>query len=81
MRSDDRDSLRARVGLADVYIGQCRDVETEALLDELLPRMRRVLGVDDPDTLEAGDLEQTRQRLAKIELDSDESGGFMGMYL
>lgn len=31
--------------------------------------------------IEAGDLEQTKQRLEKIREASDESGGFLGMYL
>jgi hypothetical protein len=29
----------------------------------------------------AGDLEQARQRLAKIQSESDDAGGFLGMYL
>ena len=29
----------------------------------------------------AGDLEQTKQRLQRIQEESDESGGFVGMYL
>ena len=31
--------------------------------------------------IEAGDLEQTKKRLEKIREESDESGGFLGMYL
>jgi hypothetical protein len=31
--------------------------------------------------IEAGDLEQTKQRLEKIRAESDQSGGFLGMYL
>lgn len=31
--------------------------------------------------IEAGDLEQARQRLAKIQAASDQSGGYLGMYL
>jgi hypothetical protein len=31
--------------------------------------------------IEAGDLAQTKLRLEKIRAESDESGGFLGMYL
>jgi hypothetical protein len=31
--------------------------------------------------IEAGDLEQTRQRIEKLQAASDEAGGFVGMYL
>ena len=31
--------------------------------------------------IEAGDLEQTRQRIEKLQAASEESGGFLGMYL
>ena len=31
--------------------------------------------------IEAGDLQQTKERLEKIREESDESGGFLGMYL
>ena len=31
--------------------------------------------------IEAGDLEQTKQRIARLQAASDEAGGFVGMYL
>ena len=40
-----------------------------------------ITGLQERDTVKAGDLEKTEERLRKISEQSDESDGFVGMYL
>lgn len=54
---------------------------TEPVVKWLADTVPRSVAVEFDRFVEAGDLEKTRDRLAKIQQESDDSGGFMGMYL
>ncbi|QEG39139.1 hypothetical protein [Roseimaritima ulvae] len=54
---------------------------TEPMVEYLSESVRQAVLVEFDRYIEAGDLEQTKQRIAKQQAESDEAGGFVGMYL
>jgi hypothetical protein len=54
---------------------------TEPVVNWFRDTVTRAVLVEFDRYIEAGDLEQTKKRLEKIRAESDQSGGFLGMYL
>ena len=54
---------------------------TEPIVEWFCETVPRSVSVEFDRYIEAGDLEKARQRIEKIQAASDESGGFVGMYL
>ncbi len=54
---------------------------TEPIVNWFRESVQHAVRVEFDRYIEAGDLEQTRQRIAKLNAESDDQGGFLGMYL
>jgi len=54
---------------------------TEPIVQWFAESVAHAVTVEFDRYIEAGDLEQARQRIEKIQAASDDSGGFVGMYL
>ena len=54
---------------------------SEPIVEWLRETVLRSVSVEFDRYIEAGDLEQTRQRIEKLQAAADEAGGFIGMYL
>lgn len=54
---------------------------TEPLVERLAESVEHAVMVEFDRYIEAGDLEQTRQRIERLQAESDQAGGFVGMYL
>ena len=54
---------------------------TEPMVEHLSESVRQAVLVEFDRYIEAGDLEKTKQRIAQQQAESDEAGGFVGMYL
>lgn len=68
----------------DLDVGLLRDTcdwLSEPIVEWLRETVLRSVSVEFDRYIEAGDLEQTRQRIEKLQAAADEAGGFIGMYL
>lgn len=54
---------------------------SEPIVDFLTESVRQAMMVEFDRYILAGDLEKTRQRIAKLQAETDATGGFIGMYL
>lgn len=54
---------------------------TEPIVDFLAESVKHAMMVEFDRYIQAGDLEQTRQRIEKVQAQAEASGGFIGMYL
>lgn len=61
--------------------GETCDWLTSTIVEWFADTVRRSVAVEFDRYIAAGDLEQTKQRIAKIQEASDEADGFLGMYL
>lgn len=54
---------------------------TQPIVQWFADTVPRSVAVEFDRYIEAGDLQRTKQRMAQIQRESDETGGFIGMYL
>jgi hypothetical protein len=54
---------------------------TQPVVDWLAETVYRSVAVEFDRYIDAGDLQRTKQRIAKIQQESDDAGGFVGMYV
>ncbi len=54
---------------------------TEPMVEHLSESVRQAVLVEFDRYIKAGDLEKTKQRIAQQQAESDQAGGFVGMYL
>lgn len=79
--TDSTDLKTERCDLRVELASETCDWLTQPVVDWLRESVPRSVAVEFDRYIEAGDLEQARQRLVKIREASDDSGGFVGMYL
>ena len=62
-------------------VGETCDWLTEPIVEWFASNVRRSVEVEFDKYIEVGDLERAHERIEKIQSTSDESGGYLGMYL
>jgi hypothetical protein len=78
------DGQDVKTQLTDLIVslaGETCDWLTESVKLWFSETVARSVAVEFDRYIEAGDLEKTRQRIATITAQSDDAGGFVGMYL
>lgn len=79
--TDDQDRRTVRCDLDAKLARETCDWLTEPIVAWLAETVSQSVSVDFDRFIEAGDLEKTEERIAKVQAASDEAGGFIGMYL
>jgi hypothetical protein len=78
----DADDLHAQhCDLEVELVRETCDWLTEPVVKWFALTVSRSVAIEFDRYIEAGDLEQAKRRIARIQAASDESGGYMGMYL
>lgn len=54
---------------------------TEPIVDFLMESVRQAMMVEFDRYIRAGDLEKTRERITRLQAETEAAGGFIGMYL
>jgi len=75
------DRIAQRADLHVELASETCDWLTEPIVEWFGQTVSRSVMVDFDRYIEAGDLEQAKQRVEQIRQSSDDSGGFVGMYL
>ena len=78
--SEDRKTKSSDLSVVELEQETC-DWLTEPVVQWFAETVPRSVIVEFDRYIEAGDLEKTKQRVQQIEAASDQSGGFVGMYL
>lgn len=79
--TDEQDRHTVR---CDLDVGLLRETcswLSEPIVEWLRETVLHSVGVEFDRYIEAGDLEQTRQRIEQLQAAADQTGGFIGMYL
>jgi hypothetical protein len=79
--TDDQDLHAMHADLEVELLGETCNWLTEPVVRWFQETVSRAVLVEFNRFIEAGDLEQTRQRIEKLQAASEESGGLLGMYL
>ncbi|TWU66268.1 MULTISPECIES: hypothetical protein [Crateriforma] len=79
--TDKTDRKTRSVDLITQLRGETCTWLNEPIVEFLAESVKHSVLVEFDRYIEAGDLEKTRQRIAEIEKQAEESGGFVGMYL
>lgn len=79
--TDDSDTRTRHTDLSIQLARETCDWLTEPVVHWLQVSVAKAVAIEFDRYIEAGDLQQTQQRIDKIEAASDEAGGFLGMYL
>ena len=79
--TDQADERTARCDLDIELLRETCDWLNEPVVAWLRESVKRGVRVEFDRFIEAGDLEQTRQRIEQLQAASDDAGGFLGMYL
>lgn len=79
--TDDTDRRTVRSDLQVELVRETCDWLTAPATDWLAGSVSQAVQVEFDRYIEAGDLEQTRQRIAKLQAEMENRGGFVGMYL
>ena len=79
--TDSDDKSTERCDLTVELQRETCDWLTEPVVNWFAESVRRAVCVEFDRYIAAGDLDQTRNRIAKLQAASDEAGGFVGMYL
>jgi hypothetical protein len=79
--TDDDDRRTKRCDLAVTLLRETCDWLTEPVVKWLAETVPRSVAVEFDRYVEAGDLDQAKQRIEKLRATCDESGGYLGMYL
>ncbi len=81
LMTDDADRKTQRSDLEVTLVRETCDWLTAPATDWLAQGVSRAVEVEFDRYIEAGDLEQTKRRIEKLQAECDERGGFVGMYL
>lgn len=79
--TDQEDRRTVRCDLDAKLARESCDWLTEPVVQWLRETVIQSVSVEFDRYIEAGDLEQAKQRIEKLQAASDETGGFIGMYL
>jgi hypothetical protein len=79
--TDSTDQKTERCDLEVELARETCDWLTEPIVHWFAETIRRAVAVEFDRYIAAGDLKQTIERIEKIQADSDEGGGYVGMYL
>jgi hypothetical protein len=79
--TDEQDRRTVRCDLDAKLVRETCGWLTEPIVAWLTETVSQSVAVEFGRYIEAGDLEKTKQRIEKLQAVSDESGGFIGMYL
>ena len=79
--TNSEDTKACHCDLEAELAGETCDWLTSPIVEWFEGTVARAVAVEFDRYIEAGDLEQTKERIAKIQAASDESDGFVGMYL
>lgn len=79
--TDESDQKTGRADLEVELIRETCDWLTEPIIAWFRQSVPFSVSVEFDRYIEAGDLEKTRERLARLQATTDQSGGFVGMYL
>ena len=79
--TDPEDRKASSCDLEVELLHETCDWLTEPVVSWFLETVPKSVTIEFDRYIAAGDLEQTKQRIAKIQETSDEAGGFLGMYL
>ena len=79
--TDDQDLRALHADLEVELLGETCGWLTEPVVRWFEETLRHAVLVEFDRYIQAGDLERTRQRIEKLQAASEESGGFLGMYL
>ena len=79
--TDEDDCKTVRSDLRVELVRETCDWLTAPATDWLAESVSRAVEVEFDRYIEAGDLAQTKARIEKLKAESDERGGFVGMYL
>lgn len=79
--TDETDQKTARCHLEVALTRETCDWLTEPIVDWFKETVSRSVAVEFDRFIVAGDLAQTVERIARIQAESDQQGGYMGMYL
>ena len=81
LMTDQADERTARCDLDVELLRETCDWLNEPVVAWLRESVKHAVSVEFDRFIEAGDLEQTRQRIEQLQAASDDAGGFLGMYL
>jgi hypothetical protein len=79
--TDAEDVKTKQCDLKVELVGETCDWLTTSIVDWFSGTVSRAVAVEFDRYIDAGDLRQAKERMEKIQAASDESDGFMGMYL
>lgn len=79
--TDDDDRRTQRCDIEVTLVRETCDWLTEPIVKWFSDTVTRSLAVEFDRYIEAGDLDQAKQRIEKLRAASDQSGGYVGMYL
>ncbi len=79
--TDETDQQTERCDLNVELASETCDWLTEPIVEWLKQSVERAVMIEFDRYIAAGDLKQTVERIEKIQAESDETGGFVGMYL
>ena len=79
--TDSTDLRTERCDLAVELVRETCDWLTEPIVNWFHESVQRSIAMEFDRYIEAGDLEQAKQRLAQLQSVSDDAGGYLGMYL
>lgn len=79
--TDESDQRTLRASLEVKLRRETCDWLTEPIVAWFAETVPKAVQVEFDRYIAVGDLEQTKQRVAKIQADSDQHGGYVGMYL
>ncbi len=81
MLTDANDQRSERCDLMVWLNSETCDWVSQPIIDWFEQSVRRAALAEFNDYIQAGDLDQTKQRIEKIQQASDQAGGFLGMHL
>ncbi|MEC7564256.1 MAG: hypothetical protein VX738_01115 [Planctomycetota bacterium] len=79
--TDQRDESTQRVDLTTTLVGETCNWLTQPIVQWFELAVKEAVKVEFDRYIAAGDLEKTRDRIARIAAESDQDDGFLGMYL
>jgi len=79
--TDSEDCRAARCDLDVELVGETCDWLTEPAVRWFTQTVPKTVAVEFDRYIEAGDLKRTIERIEKIQAESDQAGGYVGMYL
>lgn len=79
--TDQSDAQTASMDLSVELVEETCEWLTEPVVEWFIETVRRAVAAEFDRYISVGDLQKAKDRIAQIQADSDEAGGFVGMYL